>query len=276
MMKYFFLYILLGLAIVSTSLNFANASSKSEDLVNLNTARKLYEKNELDKAITFYDKVSKASDFWIEAVEEKAWAYTREKNYEKAIGTLKSVLNPVFLPAIGPETYVLSAFIDLKICDYKSAFDKISLFKSQMVPRVNSLEAIVANPNSEFVNGWVQKLASGKVTTADQLGNDIAKLPRFVERDTQHMTNSRMKMLAAKDLAEISKNLKKFKIIEVEVAQRSFVYEKTASQKLKFDKRKSADILVFPDEQNSGEVWLDEIGKYEVKTNKCPTAGGKS
>jgi tetratricopeptide (TPR) repeat protein len=268
-------FILAGLLIIGSS-QFVQASQKSEDLVTLNLARKLYEKNELDKAIETYDKISKASDYWVESIEEKAWAYTRQKNYEKAIATLKSVFNPVFSPYIGPETYVLSAFIDLKICDYKSAFDKIKLFKAEMLPRVDALESIVANPNSPFVNSWTQKLASGNIKTGDQLGQDLTKLPRYIQRDTQQMTNERMKVLAKKDLEEISKNLRKLKIIEIEVAQRSFVYEKTASHKLKFDKRKSSDILVFPDEQNSGEVWLDEIGKYEVKTNKCPTAGGKS
>ena len=275
MIKAFVIYILIGLVIAGTSLNFANAASKSEDLTRLNSARKLYEKNELDKAIAEYEKISKDSDYWVESVEEKAQAYTRKQDYAAAIGALKSIFNSVFSPYIGPETYVLSAFVDLKICDYKSAFNKISLYKSAMLPKVEALESLAQNPNSEFANTWVQKLAKGDITKAEQLGKDLVKLPRYIQRDTRKITNKRLSSLAKADLEEISKNLKKMKIIEVEVAQRSFVYEKEKPEKLKFDKRKSADILVFPDEQDSGEVWLDEIGKYEVKTNKCP-AGGKS
>lgn len=260
------------------------ASQKSEDLKVLNLARHAYEKNDLDKAISLYNQVPKSSDYWVDAQEEKAWAFTRKQDYNNAIGTLKSILNPVFAPYAGPEAYVLSAFIDLKICDYKSAFDKIKLFKEQMLPRVDALESITSNPNSEFVNDWIQKLAKGDITTSEQLGKDITKLPRYIQRDTHKITNSRMKSLAQADLNEISRDLKKMKIIEIEVAQRSFAYTKEAPQKLKFDKRKSADIMIFPDEQGSGEVWLDEIGKYEVKTNKCPTldnnkkvaVGGKS
>jgi ABC-type proline/glycine betaine transport system ATPase subunit len=192
----------------------------------------------------------------------------------------------VFAPYLGPETYVLSAFIDLKICDYKSAFDKIALFKAEMLPRVDALESIVNNPNSEFVNSWVQKFAKGDIVQSSQLGKDLVKLPRYIQRETRKITNSRMKSLAKADLKEISKDLKKMKIIEIEVAQRSFAYEKPPQKELQFDKRKSSDVLIFPDEQDSGEVWLDEIGKYEVKTNKCPTnskndakvarSGGKS
>lgn len=277
MIKYFILYILVGFAIVGGSFQFAEAStqSQSEDLKTLNLARKLYAKNELDKAIAEYDKVSKASDYWVESIEEKAWAQVRQNKYENAIATLKSVFNPVFAPYIGPETYVLSAFIALKMCDYKYAFDKIALFKAEMLPRVDALEALTTNPKSEFATTWVQKIAKGEVTSSDQLGKDITKLPRFIQRDTRKMTNERLKTLAKIDLEEISKNLKKLKIIEIEVAQRSFGFEKNKQGKLKFDKRKSSDILVFPDEQDS-EVWLDEIGQYEVKANKCPTAGGKS
>lgn len=285
MKKLFIVSILTGFAIMSGSLNYANAASKkSEDLINLNTARKYYAKDDLDKAITYYNKVSKSSDYWVESIEEKAWAYTRKNDYNSAIATLKSIFNPVFAPYIGPETYVLSAFIDLKICDYKSAFDKIALFKAEMLPRVDALESIVNDSNSQFVNSWVQKFSKGDIVQSSQLGKDLVKLPRYIQRDTRKITNSRMKSLAQADLDEISKDLKKMKIIEIEVAQRSFVYEKPKDKKLKFDKRKSSDTLIFPDEQDSGEVWLDEIGKYEVKTNKCPTnsnndpkvAGGKS
>lgn len=273
---------LLSIAIAAVSVT-AIAAPKSDDLKTLNRARKLYEKNELDKAISEYDKISKSSDYWVESIEEKAWAQTKQKDYEKAIGTLKSIFNPVFAPYIGPETYVLSAFIELKMCDYKEAFDKIALYKKEMLPRVEALESIINNSNPEFVNNWVQKLSTGQITSAEQLGQDITKLPRFIQKEAGRMTATKMKALAKKDLEEISKNLKKMKIIEVEVAQRSFTYEKTKQAKLKFDKRKSADILVFPDEQD-GEVWLDEIGKYEVKANKCqdqavkPTHadGGKS
>lgn len=270
MLKLFIAYILIGSAIATSA-----SASQSEDLKNLNLARKLYEKNQLDKAIEAYDKIPKSSDYWVESIEEKAWAYTRMQDYEKAIGTLKSVFNPVFAPYIGPETYVLSAFIDLKLCDYKGAYERIAQFKKEMLPRVEALEVITKGTNPEFVNNWVQKLSTGEITKSEQLGKDLTKLPRFIQKDTKSMTASRMKALAQKDLEEISKNLKKMKIIEVEVAQRSFAYEKPEkTAKLKFDKRKSSDILVFPDEQD-GEVWLDEIGQYEVKANKCPTAGAK-
>ncbi len=275
MLKAFIVYILVGIAIAGTSLQFANASAQSEDLKLLNQARKLYEKNQLDKAIEAYSKIPKASDYWAESIEETAWAHARKKDYEKAIATLKSVFNPVFAPYIGPETYVLSSFIELKLCDYKGAYDRIKTFKAEMLPRVEALENIVNDKNLEFVNSWVQKLSSGSIKTADQLGKDINKLPRFIQRDTKKMTLARMKELAKKDLEEISKNLKKMKIIEIEGTQRSYAYVKPdKTEKLKFDTRKSSDILVFPDEQD-GEVWLDEIGKYEVKASKCPTAGEK-
>lgn len=275
MLKIFIVYILVGLAIAGTSLNFANAASQSDDLRILNQARKLYEKNQLDKAIETYKKIPKSSDYWVESIEETAWAYARKKDYEKAIATLKSIFNPVFAPYIGPETYVLSAFVELKLCDYKGVHDRIQAFKSEMLPRVEALENIVAGKNSEFVNNWVQKIAAGEITNASQLGQDITKLPRFIQKDTRNMTLARVKELAKKDLEEISKNLKKMKILEIEATQRAYVYEKSEkTEKLKFNKRKSSDILVFPDEQD-GEVWLDEIGKYEVKAAKCPTAGEK-
>lgn len=282
MIKYFALYILLGLAIISGSSTVAEAKAskkavQSEDLKNLNKARKLYGQNKLVDAIEHYEKVSKTSDYWVESVEEKAWAYTRQKDYNKALAALKSIFNPVFAPFIGPETYVLSAYLDLRICNYKGAFDKIALFKAEMLPRVEALEDIVNNPKSEFATHWVNRFAKEQITSSEQLGKDLTKLPRYIQKETRKITHNRLKQMAQADLKEIKKNLNKLKIIEVEVAQRSFVYEKPEkTAKLKFDKRRASDILIFPDEQGSGEVWLDEIGKYEVRTTRCNSSGDKS
>ena len=49
------------------------------DRKNILAARKLYEAGKLDAALKKYDLIEKGSDYWLEAVEEKAWLFTSKK-----------------------------------------------------------------------------------------------------------------------------------------------------------------------------------------------------
>ncbi|MCB0349301.1 MAG: hypothetical protein KDD37_10735, partial [Bdellovibrionales bacterium] len=244
--------------------NKANALSLGNQNINtLNSARKLYAKNKIEESIKEYNKVPKISEFWIEATEEKAWAYVRLGKYDQALSQLKSIINPVFIPFVGPEAIMLATFIDLKTCNYKGVFDKIKLYKNEMLPRVEALESIIKDPKSDFVLSWSKKIKDSELLASD-LGKDITKLPRYYYRDKKVDLNSkRVVELAKKDLEDISKNLKKMKIIEIEVIQRSYAYDNSLTKnKLAFNDTKAKDQMTFPHEKDSKEVWLDEIGNY--------------
>lgn len=248
-------------------------SSLNKNLLYLTLGRLQYQKNNLALAIDAYNKVEKESDYWVDALEEKAWAYTRNQDYNKALAELKSILNPVFINLASPESVMLAAFVDLKICNYKGVAEKIPLFKKLMLPKVEGLEMLVKNPKSDLATQYISKMKEKSLTAAD-IGQDVVKLPRYFYRDTQLAQHPElMKKLAQNDLDIISKNLKKMKIIEIELIQRTQTSDvKLAEDKdLKFDKTKSKDALVFPVEQNSNEIWLDEIGKFDVQTTQCPT-----
>jgi hypothetical protein len=260
------------------------ASDKNLEL--MTRARVQYGKNDLKSAIATYDQVSKESDFWAESQEEKAWAYVRQNKFDESLSSLKSLFTSIFLPQIGPETFVLAAFVDYKICDYKRAYQRILDFKRLMVPRVDSLEGIVAQPENELTKKWITRMASEGVSSAD-LGKDLPKMPRFFYRDEKIIkalkagntlpAYQRLKVLAKADLAEITTNLNKMKVIEVEVIQRSYSYDTKQTQgDLKFEKITQKDMLTFPDEKDSREIWVDEIGKYQIRTQKCPTTKGRS
>lgn len=266
----------LCLIAATAQVGLAAPASKDQNVATINEARQLYGKGKLEDALKVYSKIPKTSEFWVEAAEEKAWAHVRLNQFDKALAELKSVLNPVFLPFVGPEAIMLAAFIDLKTCNYKGVFEKIALYKKEMLPRVEALEAIRSQTKSDVVTRWTEKMKTGSVTAAE-VGSDITKLPRFFYRDKRAATDARRaSLLAKKDLEDISKNLKKMKIIEIEVVQRSFAFDQSLTdKKLKFGKVDKNNQMTFPDELDSREVWLDEIGNYEVKTQVCETSGVK-
>jgi hypothetical protein len=261
-----------------------------QDKMILNTARSLYAKAHYSEAIQNYTLIPPSSDFWLEALEEKAWAFTSLKDYEKALAELHSITTPIWAPQVGPETYMLSAFVSLKICAYKDVLKKIDHFKKVMIPRVDSLQALINKPPSEDLWNLIYQIKKPSLNLIG-LGKQAEKLPRYFFRDKALISFilqnkkpeslKRLRQLAQNDLDEIELNLKKMKIIDIQVMQKILTQDKNSlitsqnseSQKLQFSKVDRNNTVTFPVSGDNDEVWLDEVGKFQVRTNLCPFSG---
>lgn len=248
-------------------------------------ARGQFENGNIKKAIELYSKIPPQSDFWLESIEERAWGWTRLNEYENALADLQSVTSPVWSAQVGPETYMLSSFVSLKMCNYKEVLNKINLFKKRMLVRVDALEKLLQQPMTlEFAN-LASSIKDSKLNLV-QLGQSAELYPRYFFRDAQliqalkEKQNSaagvRMKKLAQEDLKEIQNNLKKMKLIEVEMMQSVLMNKdpKSSNEKLEFTGINKNTKLLFP--VTDDEVWLDEVGQFQVRAQKCPTFKGAS
>lgn len=270
-------HLLLTLAICAVSLS----TLAQTDTQMMATARLDFANGNFTQAIKSYSAVLASSDFWLDSIEEKAWAFTRQGQFENALGDLQTITSSVWSSQVGPETYVLSTFVSLKICAYKDVVKKINLFKKRMLPRVEALEKLVSEPMpSEF---WALSDALKKGTVSMMsLGARTEKFPRYFFRDKQvinalksdqrFQVENRMKQLAKNDLEEISLNLKKMKMIDVELIQKILMADelkKVQNSNLKFSSVDRDQQLIFP--VTDDEVWVDEVGHFQVKANLCPS-----
>lgn len=271
---------ILAIFSVLIAVNSAQAQGDSDAAI-MEKARILYAKNELPKAIEAYSLITPSSDFWLDALEEKAWAHTRQGNFENALADLQSVTSAVWSSQVGPEAYMLSTFVSLKICAYKDVIKKISIFKKRMKPRVDALQKIMDEPLPESFWAMSSALKGGKVSMVS-IGQKAENFPRYFYRDHQLLNalqagqtakvQARMKQLAQQDLDEIEVNLKKMKIIDVELIQKVLMADKDEKKNkdLRFTKIDRDRQLLFPVDNDDEEVWVDEVGHYQVKAEKCP------
>ncbi len=79
-----------------TMLKECKQSLIGNDQIELATARVLYQKTDVDGAIEHYNAIPKSSDFWLEALEERAWAHLRKNEYDKAVSDITTLLSPAF------------------------------------------------------------------------------------------------------------------------------------------------------------------------------------
>ncbi len=267
------------LVAISLLILISNFAVAGTDSVTLENARSEFAKGHFGKAIELYSQIPAGSDFWLDALEEKAWSYTRQGQYENALAELHSITSTVWSSQVGPETYMLSTFVSLKICAYKDVVKKINLFKKRMLPRVAALETLIAKPLTEDFVALSEKLKTEKVTMMS-LGQQAEKYPRYFFRDQILLSeiklgnsakiSERLQQLAKEDLQEISLNLKKMKVIDVELIQKMIltdVKNKKQDNELKFPKIDRDQQLIFP--VTDEEVWIDEVGHFQVKTDLC-------
>lgn len=271
----------------------------SEDLLNIDTARILYQKGYLEPAITYYEKVSKSSPYWADAQEEMGWSYVRKGEPQNALATSMSLMAAPISSMARPSAYVLHSMTQLKICDYNGVADTLEKFRLRERPRAEFLvkkEYTAANPPRGSVqDGLLQAsqsaekalLAEAAVAkdlfekslsqSTDQVGfqGQWQELKNKIDQRAHkagQATQARLKTLADRELNEIQDSLKKLHIIEAEWLQQisaQGAMVKTA-QNLTDKKKgttgsKARDKVWFP---MDGELWFDEISNYKVDLEK--------
>lgn len=264
-------------------------SSVPRDRLLMSKARFLYQDGDMRGAIAVYEQVPTDSDFWIESLEERAWARLRLGEHGKALADLQSLKAPLFRPFLGPEPYFLTGLIHLRVCDYPAIFADIKAFKEEYRPRVIEIQNLAKTGSSEAATRVVNKLR-GEPIAWKTVAADAIHMPRLFLRDAEFVRRlenlkngqsadatpvfRRLKELAERDLKEMSDILQKMHILEAEVIQRIFIAEKPKTRPNRdVEVPKGEEYLVFEDTK---EFWLDELGHFYGKTQGCPqkTASG--
>jgi len=232
-------------------------------------ARAYFQIGKFDKAIEWYNKVPKKSDFWLESMEEKGWALYRSKKYNSLKSLTETLLSPVFSDLVHPETYYLTALMHLDTCDYPGVLKTTKLMKSDYSGRVKSLENIEEQDVFRVFENKKKKTASHI-----KYGVDQKKLPLYFYRDHQ-FANSKSPIGAAKslqrqsvrELKSISQNIKRLHLVEAEVIQRVYNNNDKMDGSKNSLQAGTSDTLVFP--KNNDEIWADEIESFQASVKTC-------
>lgn len=295
----------------------ALAVQNPKDRQTMTRARLAYKAGRFDEAIRLYNEIPKSSDSWLEAVEEKGWAYLLKKDTEKALAQTKTLLSPTFLPIVGAEPFLLQTLSQLRVCDYNEILKTNKTFKDSQRTRLMSLQDIADGKGSPALDAAIKKVKTFPMKFTE-IGEEAKLLPRLFYRDievqrailrlkmaeaglpilqgavAEHKTKfktlstqaiarlqanankarlqlaQRIKALAQAEIDESFLVIQRLNLIEVETIQRVHADQKLDRNlyaKGQFA-RASQDQMVFPDD---GHPWIDELDKYQVQVNACPS-----
>lgn len=259
------------------------------DRVLMKEARFEFEKKNYKKSLALYESIPQTSDYWAEALEERAWAHVHLKEHDQALALVKTLFAPPVRDEIGGEPYLLSTLIHLRLCNYDEIFKVMKRFKTDIRPRFEAMQVLAKSGETEASTHMIgRSVESGKMSRMTA-GSDLPNLPRLFWRDAkmqeafanmtkpgasdrfQNIVISRMRSLAQRDVKDIETVLRKLHLVEVEATGRMFAEQNLADAKKASPAiERNANTLVFPDDDN--DVWLDELNSYRVNAKGCPAA----
>ena len=149
--------------------------------VDLALARIYYQQVDLKNAEAWYEKIPVDSPHAAPAREELLWVWLRTGDVGKLRGTVESLNSADFKNRFQPETMVVRAISDLKLCMLDNAKHDFETFVSENSAWAKQIETAVkaeeppASPNADWYSAFVEKaIAQRKVEIAktESLGKE--------------------------------------------------------------------------------------------------------
>lgn len=267
-------------------------ASKRPELLSgyyLQIARLLYQADSLDAAEAFYKKIPSGRPEFLIAREELGWILLRRGELSQLKGEVKNFRLGLTEDKFLPETYVVSAVANLKLCRYKQVQEDINAFASSQKVWAEKVqkEMVAANPQRPLETNFFISLADRAV---DRRSEELNRLKDLSQRSINaalpavgvqaHWEQAAQRQRIALELAEknkieeyrqvwknwhaaIEESIRKMKFVKVELL--SQLTELTAKQggtaplensNAKVALQQEKDAVVFPFD---GVVWNDEV-----------------
>lgn len=240
------------------------ARTNTSDRKAITEARNLFAAGKFDAALAKYNQIEKGSDYWLEAVEEKGWAYHRKGDFEKSLAQTKTLLAEPLVQVSGSEGFFLQSLSQLKICDYPGIFNTHQAFKDTQRARVNAIEQMAKTGTNSALPKLAEKIQSFPLTFT-QVGNEAKELPFLFYRDLEVQKRLMQVKLTSRGIALIQDRLETAPTSAREALAKSVALLKqtlnSAQAKLKVRMQKLA---IAEDKKN--QLMLQKLGLIEVET----------
>ena len=151
----------------------ADKGERFRNVLTLNVARSYYGAGNYPRAVEYYAKVERGSDFWVDAWFEKAWAHFRADDMNGALASLMVHESPFYAQWYWPEADLLRAYSYFSMCKFKDATLEIDKFEQHYQPIYDELVRALGGYTPE--DGWKDAMAA--------IDGQPTRVPRGILRD---------------------------------------------------------------------------------------------
>lgn len=154
-------------------------NDKLREMAFFSLARIHYQFEQFRYAIFYYNRVSRDSEQWLEALFESSWAHFRLAEYEKALGNLVTLQSPFFQDEYYPESAILKAITFYENCRYPEARAFLGEFEQNYGGVLEELKRLTGEGGAK-VASTDKSLPAPSAKTATQLFEELTELEKKV------------------------------------------------------------------------------------------------
>lgn len=145
-------------------------------------ARTHYGHKQFNYALFYYERITRDSINWLEALFESSWAWFRLGKYQKALGNLITLDSPFFRDEYFPEGLVLKAVTYYENCRYPESNQIVREFRARYEPLFKELEKLT-NKQMAPENYYKKLLAIQKAPPAGESGMLLRRILKVALAD---------------------------------------------------------------------------------------------
>lgn len=143
----------------------------------LGQARIYYQLKNWKKALNFYSKVPRDSEFWVQALQESAWVELRLNKLNMALRHFQTLHSSYYKEYYIPESLILRAVVYLKLCRYEEVKKILKIYNQEYSLALNDVSYLLKRKKSIY-SFYVRLLRQGKLKSwkATLASSDKAKV----------------------------------------------------------------------------------------------------
>ncbi|OGQ18375.1 MAG: hypothetical protein A2138_00415 [Deltaproteobacteria bacterium RBG_16_71_12] len=179
-------------------------NDRLRELAFFSLARIHYQFEQFRYAIFYYDRVSRDSEAWLEALFESSWAHFRLGEYQKALGNLVTLQSPFFQDEYYPEAAILKAITFYENCRYPEARAFLGEFEQSYGGVLAELKRLIGEGGGGEAATGGAKGAKVEVRSAESLFDELTQLEAKVadgqdDKSGSYAMTARLVRLALSD-----------------------------------------------------------------------------
>ncbi len=156
----------LNLARISLARVYYTAANRTDPA----TGERIVDGQLLGNAVTMWNEVDQASEYWLDALFESSWAFFLADEYARALGNIHTIYSPYFQDAYYPEALVLKAVTFFVNCQVDNAGAFVGKFHEAYDPVQQELNQVLTqHEDNQAFYQFLQRVRAGQANLSPRI-----------------------------------------------------------------------------------------------------------
>lgn len=157
---------MLNLARISLARVYYTAANRTDQA----TGERIVDGQLLGNAVSMWNDVDQASEYWLDGLFESSWAFFLADEYSRALGNIHTIFSPYFEDSYYPEALVLKAVTFFVNCQVENAGAMVGKFHERYDPVQQELNQVLSqHEDNQAFYQFLQRVRAGQANLSPRI-----------------------------------------------------------------------------------------------------------